>query len=498
MKRKIMIFDTTLRDGEQVPGCQLSGIEKVQLAESLDALGVDVIEVGFAASSISEFRAIGEVSKVVHRPVLCVLSRAVSSDIEMAARSLRYARRKRIHTGIGVSPHHILKKLRSSESEVLSRAVEAVKLSRRYVDDVQFYAEDAGRSDDDFLCRVVEQVISAGATVVNIPDTTGYCLAEDFGAKISMLLDRVPNIDKATLSVHCHNDLGLATACTLAGIVSGATQVECTINGVGERAGNAALEEVVLALRTHPELGCTTSINTERIVGISREVSSLMNMPVQSNKSVVGRNAFAHSSGIHQDGVLKSRETYEVIDPRDVGLRASSIVLTARSGRAALSSKLQGMGYSLRGSEIDLVYDRFLDLAERNKYFSDDDLLSLVVDIDKIRSERRVVLLSVRVLSGGEESSATVCLGVDGEEIERSCVGVGPIDAAFNCVRTILGIDYLPCEFIIQPLSKGSADIGRVNIALDNGERTVHGYAANKDIVVAAVESYIDAINRIF
>ncbi|MFI3287184.1 MAG: 2-isopropylmalate synthase [Rikenellaceae bacterium] len=495
--KKIEIFDTTLRDGEQVPGCQLSAIEKLELAESLEELGVDILEVGFPVSSRGEFNAIREVSKVVKSPVLCVLSRAVPGDIEVAASSLRFARRGRIHTGIGVSPYHIEGKLRSSKEEVLQRAIEVVKLSRRYVGDVQFYAEDAGRADDDFLCTVVESVIRAGATVINIPDTTGYCMPEDFFEKISMLRNRVPNIDRVTLSVHCHNDLGLATANSLAGVRAGATQVECTVNGIGERAGNASLEEVVMAMRSHPEMGYHTSINTERIVPTSRLVAALTNMSVQNNKAIVGRNAFAHSSGIHQDGVLKCRESYEIIDPRDVGLTSSSIVLTARSGRAALRSKLMSLGYRLRGQELDMVYERFLLLAEGNKYFTEEDVLALVSDIAIIRESRRISLDTLEVVCGTVSARAEVGLYVDGEYRRGHSSGDGPIEASFSAVRRILGLEYLPGEFIIQPMSRGSYDMGRVNLTLDDGERIIYGFASSTDIVRAAVGAYIDALNKL-
>lgn len=495
--KKIEILDTTLRDGEQVPGCQLSAIEKIEIALALEDLGVDIIEVGFPVSSRGEFNAIREVSKIIHNPILCVLSRAVPSDIELAASSLRFARRGRIHTGIGVSKYHIQGKLKSTPDEVYQRATEVVKMARRFSDDVQFYAEDAGRSDDDYLCRVIEGVINAGATVVNIPDTTGYCLPSQFGAKIEMLKNRVPNIDKATISVHCHNDLGLATANSLSGVMAGATQVECTMNGVGERAGNASLEEIVMALKSHSYMGYNTMINTERIIPTSRLVSAMMNMSVASNKAIVGRNAFAHSSGIHQDGILKCRESYEIIDPREVGLTESSIVLTARSGRAALRNKLFSLGYKLRGQELDMVYERFLGLADQNKYFTDDDLLSLVGDIDIIRESRRIHLLALDVACGTIAPRATVRLLIDGEERVEMASGDGPVDASFNAVRKLLGVEYIPWEFIIQPFSKGAADLGRVNITIDNGEKLVYGFAANKDIVVAAVEAYIDAINRV-
>lgn len=497
-KKKIEIFDTTLRDGEQVPGCQLSAIEKLELAEALEELGVDILEVGFPVSSRGEFNATREISKVVKNPVICVLSRAVPGDIEVAASSLRFARRGRIHTGIGVSNFHIEGKLRSNKDEIFERAVDIVRLSRKLCGDVQFYAEDAGRADDDFLCQIVEGVIRAGATVVNIPDTTGYCTPEAFFAKIEMLKNRVPNIDKVTLSVHCHNDLGLATANSLAGIRAGATQVECTVNGIGERAGNASLEEVVMAMRSHPDLGYHTSINTERIIPVSRLVSAMTNMPVQNNKAIVGRNAFAHSSGIHQDGVLKCRESYEIIDPRDVGLNSNSIVLTARSGRAALRSKLVSLGYRLRGQELDMVYERFLMLAESNKYFTEEDVLALVSDIDIIRESRAIALDTLEVVCGTVSSRASMSLWVEGELKSGQASGEGPIDAAFNAVRKILSTTYRPGEFIIQPMSRGSSDFGRVNLTLDTGEKVVYGFGSSKDIVRAAVESYIDALNKVF
>ncbi len=495
--KRIYIFDTTLRDGEQVPGCQLSTVEKIEIAQSLEHLGVDVIEAGFPVSSPVDFNSIREISKSVSNPVICALTRAVPGDIEIAADSLKFAKYKRIHTGIGVSEQHIRTKLRSTHDEIVQRAVEAVKLSRRFVDEVQFYAEDAGRADDDFLCRIIEAVIDAGARIVNIPDTTGYCLPVHFGAKISQLVNRVPNIDKAIISVHCHNDLGLATANSIYGVLAGATQVECTINGVGERAGNAALEEVVMTLKSHSELGYETGIVTKCITPTSRLVSAMLNMSVQNNKAIVGRNAFAHSSGIHQDGVLKSRDNYEIIDPKDIGLTDNSIVLTARSGRAALRSKLQKLGFTLRGQEVDMVYERFLELADKNKYFTDDDVLALISDIDIIRESRRIHLESLEVISGTVTPRASITLIVDGVEVSTKSNGVGPIDAAFSAVRQLLNVDYVPQDFVIQPMTRGSEDLGRVHITLDNGERLIHGFAFHKDIVYASVEAYIDALNRI-
>jgi 2-isopropylmalate synthase (EC 2.3.3.13) len=353
MDNRVYIFDTTLRDGEQVPGCQLNTVEKIEVARALEQLGVDVIEAGFPISSPGDFKSVVEISKAVTWPVICALTRAVEKDIDVAAESLQYAKRGRIHTGIGTSPYHIQYKLNSNPEEILERAVAAVKYAKRYVEDVEFYAEDAGRSDNVYLARVVEAVIKAGATVVNIPDTTGYCLPHQFGEKIKFLVDNVPNIDKAIISTHCHNDLGMATANSISGILNGARQVEVTINGIGERAGNTSLEEVVMTLRSHKELELFTNINTKNIYKTSRLVSSLMNMPVQPNKAIVGRNAFAHSSGIHQDGVLKNRENYEIIDPVEVGISESSIVLTARSGRAALKHRLEVLGVELDKEKLE-------------------------------------------------------------------------------------------------------------------------------------------------
>ena len=337
MSDRLFIFDTTLRDGEQVPGCQLNTVEKIQVAKALEGLGVDVIEAGFPVSSPDDFKSVVEISKAVTWPTICALTRAVENDIKVAADALEYAKHKRIHTGIGTSDYHIKYKFNSTREEIIERAVAAVKYAKKFVEDGQFYAEDAGRTDNEYLARVIEAVIKAGATVVNIPDTTGYCLPDEFGRKIKFLKENVKGIDNVVIATHCHNDLGMATANTISGIMNGARQAEVTINGIGERAGNTSLEEVAMIFKSHHETNIVTNINTQKIYGISRMVSSLMNMPVQPNKAIVGRNAFAHSSGIHQDGVLKNRESYEIIDPKDVGIDENSIVLTARSGRAALN-----------------------------------------------------------------------------------------------------------------------------------------------------------------
>ena len=397
MADKLYIFDTTLRDGEQVPGCQLNTVEKIEVARQLELLGVDVLEAGFPISSPGDFNSVREISKAVTQPTICALSRAVQKDIEVAADALKYARRGRIHTGIGTSDEHIRYKFNSTREEVLERAVAAVKYAKRFVEDVEFYAEDAGRTDNEYLARVVEAVIKAGATVVNIPDTTGYCLPAEYAAKIAYLMEHVDGVHNAILSTHCHNDLGMATANSLAGIAAGARQVECTINGIGERAGNTALEEVVMALRCHRELGIDTDVNTKRLTSTSRLVSSLMNMPVQANKAVVGRNAFAHSSGIHQDGVLKNRESYEIMNPEDVGLADNAIVLTARSGRAALKHRLEQLGYLLEGDELAKAYEKFLVMADNNKNIQDEDLLALVGAKEK--KDRHIQLTYLQVLS---------------------------------------------------------------------------------------------------
>ncbi|MFT6873421.1 MAG: 2-isopropylmalate synthase [Roseivirga sp.] len=372
--QKIQIFDTTLRDGEQVPGCKLNTREKVEVAKRLEALGVDVIEAGFPISSPGDFESVVEISKVVKNITVCGLSRAVEKDIITAAQSLEQAVRPRIHTGIGTSESHIKFKLNSTPEKIIERAIAAVALAKKYVEDVEFYAEDAGRTDNEFLARVCEHAIQAGATVLNIPDTTGYCLPDEYGAKIRFLKENVKGIHKVILSTHCHNDLGMATANSIAGVINGATQIECTINGIGERAGNTALEEVVMVLRQHPYLNKTTGVDTKQLNAISRYVSDTMRVPVQPNKAIVGANAFAHSSGIHQDGVIKNRETYEIIDPKEVGVDHSSIILTARSGRAALAYRMKNIGYELTRDELDVVYKSFLEVADAKKEVQDDDL----------------------------------------------------------------------------------------------------------------------------
>ncbi|WP_369047666.1 2-isopropylmalate synthase [Tenacibaculum sp. UWU-22] len=381
---KVQIFDTTLRDGEQVPGCKLDTKQKLIIAERLDQLGVDIIEAGFPVSSPGDFNAVSEVVKVVKNASVCGLTRAVKKDIEVAAEALKNAKRPRIHTGIGTSDSHIKYKFKSSQEEVIRRAKEAVSYAKNFVDDVEFYAEDAGRTDNAFLAKVCEEVIKSGATVLNIPDTTGYCLPEEYGAKIKYLKENVKGIENAILSCHCHNDLGLATANSISGVVNGARQIECTINGIGERAGNTALEEVVMILKQHPYLNLYTDINSQLLFDTSRMVSEKMGMLVQPNKAIVGANAFAHSSGIHQDGVIKNRETYEIINPEDVGVNESSIVLTARSGRAALAYRAKKIGYELTKVQLDVAYKTFLEFADKQKEVVDEDIHLIMKEVNKI------------------------------------------------------------------------------------------------------------------
>lgn len=374
---QVQIFDTTLRDGEQVPGCRLNTAEKVEIAKELERLGVDVMEVGFPVSSPGDFESVRQIASLIKDSTVCALTRAVTNDIEVAAEAVQHAKRPRIHTGIGTSDSHVFNKLRTSREKVIERGVAAVKLAKKYVEDVEFYAEDAGRTENEYLAKVIEAAIKAGATVVNIPDTTGYCLPSEYGEKIKFLKENVKGIDKAIISTHCHNDLGLATANSISGVQNGARQIECTINGIGERAGNASLEEVVMIMRKHHDLNFDTGVNTKFLCEISAIVSAKMNMPVQANKAIVGSNAFAHSSGIHQDGVIKSRETYEIIDPDEVGAMESSIVLTARSGRAALNYRAKKLGFDFSKEELDRFYKEFLNLADQQKVIQDQDLVQL-------------------------------------------------------------------------------------------------------------------------
>ncbi len=385
MNERVYIFDTTLRDGEQVPGCQLNTKEKIEIAIALEELGVDVLEAGFPVSSPGDFNSVVEISKAISEPIICGLTRAIEKDIDAAAEALHHAKRKRIHTGIGASDLHIYTKLKSTRDKVLEQGIAAVKYAKKKVEDVQFYAEDAGRANLEFLCTLIEMVIDAGATVVNIPDTTGYNLPWVFGEKIKYIMEQVPNIHKVTIAIHCHNDLGLATSNTIAGLVNGARQAEVTMNGVGERAGNTSLEETVMILYSHKQhLGLETNIRTEKLCPTSDLVSHLMKMPVQANKAIVGRNAFAHSSGIHQDGFLKNRENYEVIDPLAVGANPASIVLTARSGKHALLHRLERLGYTFEKEELMIIYDKFIQVADEKKKIEDEDLIQIIKEAEPL------------------------------------------------------------------------------------------------------------------
>ena len=486
MSDRLYIFDTTLRDGEQVPGCQLNTVEKIQVAKALEQLGVDVIEAGFPISSPGDFNSVIEISKAVTWPTICALTRAVQKDIDVAAEALKFAKHKRIHTGIGTSDSHIKYKFNSTREEIIERGVAAVKYAKKFVEDVEFYCEDAGRTENEYLARVVEAVIKAGATVVNIPDTTGYCLPQEYYEKIKYLKEHVDGVDKAILSTHCHNDLGMATANTFNGVMGGARQVEVTINGIGERAGNTSLEEIAMILKCHKGLGIDTNINTTKIYPTSRMVSSLMNMPVQPNKAIVGRNAFAHSSGIHQDGVLKNVQTYEIIDPKDVGIDDNSIVLTARSGRAALKHRLSVNGVDVDEEKLDKIYEKFLQLADQKKEINDADVLMLA---GADTAEAHAVKLEfLQVTTGkGVKSVASIGLDISNQKFEA---------AAIKALKKIIMKQMTLKEFTIQAISKGSDDVGKVHMQVEYDGNVYYGFGANTDIVTASVEAYIDCINK--
>lgn len=495
MSEKLFLLDTTLRDGEQVPGCQLNTIEKIQIAKQLESLGVDVIEAGFPVSSPGDFKSIQEISKVITWPTVCALSRCVEKDIDVAAQSLQYAKRKRIHTGIGTSDYHIRYKFNSTREEIIETAVSAVKYAKKLVEDIEFYAEDAGRTDNEYLARVIEAVIKAGATVINIPDTTGYCLPDEYGAKIRYLKENVKGIDNVIISTHCHNDLGLATANTISGIINGARQAEVTINGIGERAGNTSLEEVAMIAKCHPTLDLQTNINTQIIYSTSRLVSSLMNMPVQPNKAIVGRNAFAHSSGIHQDGIIKNADTYEIIKPKDVGIDESTIALTARSGRAALKYRLSVLGIELPPEKMEKVYNDFLRVADQKKEVHDDDIL-LLAGADRSLSHA-IKIDYLQVTSGyNVKSVASLGLQIAEEHFEAAAKGNGPVDAAIKALKAIIKREMTLREFTIQAISKGSDDVGKVHMQVEYNNQIYYGFGADTDIVAASVEAYIDCINK--
>lgn len=501
MTRKIAIFDTTLRDGEQSPGASMNSEEKLIITRQLLRLGVDVIEAGFPVSSPGDFKSVQQIAaEVDDKAVVCALTRAVEKDIDSAAQALEHCKRPRIHTGIGVSPSHIYDKLHSTPEKILENAVAAVKYAKKYVEDVEFYAEDAGRSDYEYLAKITEAVIDAGATVVNIPDTTGYSLPEEFGRRIKYLMEHVSNVDKATISVHTHNDLGMATALAIAGVQNGATQVECTINGLGERAGNTAMEEVVMAIKMHgDELDAHTDINTREFIRASRLVSSISGFLVQPNKAIVGANAFAHSSGIHQDGVIKSRNTYEIIDPAEVGASQSSIVLSARSGRAALRHRVEQLGYKIEGESLNRLYDAFLDLADKKKEVYDEDLESLIGEHN--RNQKAYYTLKSVQISCGQPliPTATVTL-LDNEDREfvACSTGTGPVDALYKAVNEIVDIDNELSEFAVQSVTRGIDALGEVTIRVTSSDGEVFsGRGADNDIIVSSAKAYINALNRL-
>jgi len=498
---KVFIFDTTLRDGEQSPGASMNTEEKLEITRQLIRLGVDVIEAGFPVSSPGDFESVRRIAaEVGDAAVVCGLTRAVPKDIEVCAAALAGAARPRIHTGIGVSESHLQDKLRITGDVAIERAIAAVKLSRTFVEDVEFYAEDAGRANPEFLYRMVEAVIAAGATVVNIPDTTGYTYPEEFGSLIAGLANSVRGIETVTIAVHCHNDLGMATANALAGVKAGARQVECTINGIGERAGNTSLEEVVMAIRQRGDiLGVSTGINTREIMRASRLVSTITGIRVQPNKAIVGANAFAHSSGIHQDGVLKERSTYEIIDPADVGAGGSAIVLTARSGRHALKHRLEELGYDLPAEEFERVHVAFLDLADKKKEVFDEDLEVLVGESERTINE--VYHLAQVHFTSGEPGIPTATVELvtqDGEHIIDSSHGTGPVDAVYKAINRIVHVDNELSEFSVQAVTRGIDALGEVTIRVTAPDgRIFTGRGAHSDIIVASARAYTNALNRL-
>ena len=497
---KLIIFDTTLRDGEQSPGASMTKEEKVRIAKMLERMRVDVIEAGFPIASPGDFEAVRAVARAVKDSVVCGLARAADVDIDRAGEALKEATAGRVHTFIATSPIHMQMKLRMEPNQVIERAVEAVRRARRWTDDVEFSAEDAGRSELDFLCRIVEAVINAGARTINIPDTVGYNVPDQFAHTIHSLIERVPNADKAIFSVHCHNDLGLAVANSLAAVLAGARQVECTINGLGERAGNASLEEIVMTVRTrHDVFQLETGIDTTQIVPASRLVANITGFPVQPNKAIVGANAFAHESGIHQDGVLKHRETYEIMRAEDVGWSANRMVMGKHSGRNAFRTRLEELGASFATEEeLNDAFARFKELADKKHEVYDEDLQALVTDAYLTAENERVKLLYLRVCSEtGETPSAQVTLSVDGEERKATADGGGPVDASFKAIESILqtGTDLL--LYSVNNITSGTDSQGEVTVRVSKSGRIVNGQGADTDIVIASAKAYVNALNKV-
>lgn len=496
--RKIKIFDTTLRDGEQSPGASMNVEEKIQVAKQLKKLGVDIIEAGFPIASPGDFDAVNKISKEVKGVVIAGLCRARDEDIERAAEALKPAEQRRIHTFIATSDIHLKYKLRMDREQVIQAAVRAVKKARQYTDDVEFSAEDATRSDWDYLCKVTEEVIKAGATTVNIPDTVGYTVPQEYGELIEYLMNKVPNIDKATISVHCHNDLGLAVANSLTAILKGAGQVECTINGIGERAGNAAMEEIVMALKVRNDFfKADTNIVTQEIYRTSRLVSKITGMIVQPNKAIVGANAFAHEAGIHQDGVLKERTTYEIMRPQDIGIPSSKIVLGKHSGRHAFKTRLEELGFTLTEEELNRAFERFKKLADQKKYIFNEDIEALVSD-EVLRTAEVYQLISLDVTSGtNRKPTATVKLKINGNEKELTISGDGPVDAVYKAITELTGSTAELNRFEIKAITGGTDALGEVTVVLEDGGHTVRGHGSDTDIIVASAKAYINALNKL-
>ncbi|MCL5668910.1 MAG: 2-isopropylmalate synthase [Gammaproteobacteria bacterium] len=500
MNDKLIIFDTTLRDGEQSPGASMTREEKLRIAKALERMRVDVIEAGFPVASPGDFEAVQAVANAVKDSTVCALARALPKDIDAAAEAVKGAKRARIHTFIATSPVHMQMKLKMTPEQVIEHAASAVKRARQHTDDVEFSPEDAGRSETDFLCRVLEAVIAAGARTVNIPDTVGYNLPHQFGALIKTLRERVPNSDQAVFSVHCHNDLGLAVANSLSAVLNGARQVECTINGLGERAGNAALEEIVMAVRTRRDLfTCDTGIDTTQIVPCSRLVSGITGFAVQPNKAIVGANAFAHESGIHQDGVLKHRATYEIMRAEDVGWSTNRMVLGKHSGRNAFRTRLQELGVVFDSEEeLNDTFQRFKDLADKKHEIYDEDLQALVTETNLAAENERIKLVYLRVCSEtGETPEAEVTLWVDGAEQRASASGGGPVDASFKAIERMINSGAQLLLYSVNNITSGTDSQGEVTVRLEKGGRVVNGQGADTDIVIASAKAYINALNKI-
>ncbi len=499
MSRKIHIFDTTLRDGEQVPGAKLNKRQKIEIAQQLANLGVDVIEGGFPCSSPEDLQAVKAIAEQVKGPTIAGLARAVQADIDSAWEALRHAERPRIHVFLGSSDIHLQKKLRRDRESAMEMAVAAVRYAKRLCNDVEYSTEDASRTDFDYLCRVVEAAVKAGATVINIPDTVGYAIPEEFGSLIRTLRERVSALDNVILSVHCHNDLGLAVSNSLAAIRNGASQVECTVNGIGERAGNASLEEIVMILRTR--LGVYdvhTDIRTQEIYRTSRLVSRVMNIPVQPNKAIVGSNAFAHSSGIHQDGILKDRRTYEIMKPEDVGIRQHKIVLTARSGRAALRHRLSTLGYELDSAVFERVYSRFVNVADRKKEISSEDLTS-IVEIEVSKVPETFTFHSLQIMSGSTMVPlASITLKRDGQELTDAATGNGPVDASFNCIDRIVGRQGILKDYDLKAVTMGKDALGEAMVRVEVEGTVYSGIGTSPDVIEASARAYLNAFNRFF